>query len=202
MESAAIVPAAGHSRRMGQPKWSLPYGEDIVLGAVIGALRGGGVGRIALVIRPDDERLASWAADQPIMAAINRYPSRGMLSSILVGLEALGGATSWPARGAALLVCPGDLPALRSETVWRLLETAASEKKALIVPSYQGQRGHPLVIAPSLVPEISTLERDVGLRQLLIRYPDEVRELAVDDPGCVRDVDTAAQYRRLRPHSA
>jgi molybdenum cofactor cytidylyltransferase len=67
----------------------------------------------------------------------------------------------------------------------------------LAVPVVRGRRGHPLAIAPALLPEVETLDLDVGLRQLLDRHGAEVLEVEVDDPGAVSDVDTPEDYQRL-----
>jgi molybdenum cofactor cytidylyltransferase len=53
------------------------------------------------------------------------------------------------------------------------------------------------VISPELIPEIRTLHLDIGLRELLDRHPDSLRVVEVDDPGCVRDVDTPEEYQAL-----
>lgn len=206
--TSAIVPAAGRSRRMGRPKLLLPFGEGTVLGATLGALATGGADRIVVVTRGDDRRLAAWlrdgAAREPddpvaLVHAVNPDPARGMLSSIVAGLEALGGEPREP-----VLVCPADLPALSPGTVTAVLEALASSESSLAVPVHDGRRGHPLAVTPRLLPEIPGLDLEVGLRQLLARHPGEVLEVEVEDPGCVRDVDTPADYRALsgaRPSS-
>lgn len=184
---------------MGKPKWSLPFGAGNVLGATLGALASGGVERIVLVIPPaGDLALVAWARRQAVVTATNPDPSRGMLSSVLAGLEALGGAGPWGASGNALLVCPGDLPGLAPDTVTKVLGTVVEGQGRLVVPCWRGRRGHPLAIAPQKVPEIPGLDPAVGLRQLLDRHPGAVLELPVDDPGCVCDVNTPQEYERLR----
>ena len=209
--NTAIVPAAGRSRRMGRPKLLLPLGGGTVLGATLAALAAGGAGRLVVVRRPDDRALADWLGGEaageigrraglavdavpPLLAAVNPSPERGMLSSILAGLDSLGAS----AGEGALLVCPGDLPALSAGTVAAVLAALERSGTALPVPVHGGRRGHPLAIAPRRVPEIPTLDLDVGLRQLLDRHPDEILEVPVDDPGCVRDVDTPEDYEDLR----
>lgn len=218
----AVVPAAGRSRRMGRPKLLLPFGEGTVLGATLAALAGGGARRIAVVARLGDRRLTGWlagpaveelgqrlsggraagAGELPeIVTAFNPDPERGMLSSVLAGLDALVGAGGALRPEAPLLVCPADLPALSPETVAAVLAALASSSAGtppgLAVPVHGGRRGHPLAIAPRLVPEIPELDPAVGLRQLLDRHPEEVVEVPVDDPGSVRDVDTPTDYEDL-----
>jgi len=217
---------------MGRPKLLLPFGEGTVLGATLAALAGGGARRIAVVARPDDPRLAGWLAGPAaeelaarlrgagavaggelpeLVVAVNPDPERGMLTSVLAGLDALGGGSTReggvlrPAE--PLLVCPADLPALSPGTVAAVLAALAAtvpgtgarpaRLPGLAVPVHAGRRGHPLAVAPRLVPEIPGLDPAVGLRQLLERHPDELAEVPVDDPGCVRDLDTPEDYEDL-----
>ncbi|HSK81645.1 MAG TPA: nucleotidyltransferase family protein, partial [Thermoanaerobaculia bacterium] len=166
--TVAILPGAGASRRMGRPKLLLPYRNSTLVGSVVEALRGGGVSTIVLVTSPGDEDLRAWARETGVMTAVNPDPGRGMLSSIREGLAALG------ETGEILLVSPADLPALRSETVAALLQKMEETGAPLAVPVYKGKRGHPLAIAPALIPEIDTLDPDVGLKQLRDRHEDRL----------------------------
>lgn len=202
----AVLPAAGASRRMGEPKLVLPFGPGgstggtTVIGATLAALLNGGAGRACVVTRPDDDELRRRLRDLPgVLPAINPEPERGMLSSILAGLAALGGPEALRARGEALLVSPADLPALSAETVAAVV-SALEAGAGLAVPVHTtGKRGHPLGIAPRWIAELPGLDPEVGLRQLLDRAAaQEVVEVPVDDPGCVRDVDTPEDYKSLR----
>jgi molybdenum cofactor cytidylyltransferase len=182
---------------MGQPKLLLPYGEQTVIGAVVTALKGGGVEDIIVVIDPDDRGLAQWAGNHGVGFTLNPDPGRGMLSSIQAGIESLGRGTALAARGGVLLVCPADLPALRPDTVSHLLARQAEGDAALVLPVHRGRRGHPLLIAARLVPEIGTLDPAIGLRQLLDRHAEDLVEVDVADPGVVQDMDTPQDYRHL-----
>jgi len=198
----AVVPAAGASRRMGRPKLLLPWGSrgGTVVGAVVEALAAGGAGRVALVVGPPADEvaveLAAWGRRNGLTVAGNPNPERGMLSSILCGVAALGGADDLQRRNTALLITPADLPALAPSTV-AAVAAAVRTGARLAVPLHRGRRGHPLGIASSLLPEIARLELSAGLRQLVDRHVDAVVEVPVDDPGAVRDVDTPEDYRRL-----
>jgi molybdenum cofactor cytidylyltransferase len=204
LAAAAIVPAAGASRRMQRSKLLLPYGGGTVLGAALASLRAAaGVAPIAVVAAAADAPLLTWcrdaAAKDPsgLIVALNPAPERGMLSSILEGLAALGGAGALASRGATLLVCPGDLPALLGATVAELLRRRQAAGAGLAVPVWNRKRGHPLAIAPALIPEIQRLDPGRGLRQLLDLHPGELLSVEVDDPGCVADLDTPEDYQRL-----
>ena len=193
--TSAVLPAAGASRRMGRPKLLLPYQDGTIAGSLVASLRVAGVERIVLVIAPGDEELRAWARDARLLVTVNPDPERGMLSSIREGIAALGGAAQMALRAETLLVSPADLPALRPETVAAVLRGV--ERAPLAVPVHRGRRGHPLAIAPRLIPEVEALDLAVGLRQLLDRHAAAVLEVEVDDPGAVEDVDTPEDYRRL-----
>ena len=190
----AVLPAAGASRRMGRPKLLLPYGQTTIVGSLVAALRRAGVAHIALVTAPGDAALRAWAEEAGLVAAVNPDPSRGMLSSIRAGIEALGGPLALAAGAEPLLVVPADLPALQPATVRTLLAAMSGADAPLAVPVHDGRRGHPLAIAPALVPEVWDLDLEVGLKQLLERHAGEVLEVVVDDRGAVVDVDTPEDY--------
>lgn len=192
---AAVVPAAGASRRMGRPKLLLPWGTGTVIDATLAALREGGVRRVTVVTAAGGP-LAGWQAPAGVTLAENPDVERGMLSSVQAGLRLL--LAREPLPPDPLVVCPADLPALRASTVATLL-AAQRRHGGLVVPSYQGKRGHPLLVPPRWQPAILQLDDAVGLRQLLALAAADLLRLPVDDPGTVRDVDTPEAYDTLRP---
>jgi molybdenum cofactor cytidylyltransferase len=191
----AVLPAAGASRRMGRPKLLLPFRDGTIVSALAASLRAAGVDPIVLVTAPGDEELRNWAREAGLAVAINPDPERGMLSSIREGIKALTPAQ----RGEILLVSPADLPNLRAESILHLLRRMEEARAPLAHPTYHGRRGHPLAIAPELIPEIETLDPAVGLRQLRDRHAGSVLEVEVEDAGVVQDVDTVEDYRALTP---
>jgi glycerophosphoryl diester phosphodiesterase/CTP:molybdopterin cytidylyltransferase MocA len=197
LSTVAILPAAGASRRMGRAKLLLPLRGRPLIAGVVEALRGGGVKTIVVVTSSGDEELRAWARAAGLTVAVNADPERGMLSSIREGVAAAGGAAELARRGTTLLVSPADLPNLRAATVSALLQRMATNGAPIAVPVYRGKRGHPLAIAPALIPELDALDPQVGLKQLRDRHAAELLEVEVEDPGVVQDVDTPEDYRRL-----
>ena len=195
--TVALLPAAGASRRMGRPKLLLPVNGRPMVAGVVEALRGGGLRKIVLVTAPGDEDLQSWARQNGVIVAINPDPDRGMLSTIQEGIAALGGSAELAHRGEILLVSPADLPNLQAETVSELLQKMIETGAPLAFPAFRCKRGHPLAIAPRLIPEIDTLDPNVGLKQLRDRHEAELLEIEVEDAGVVQDVDTPEDYERL-----
>lgn len=193
MNAVAVVPAAGASRRMGRDKLLLPWGQTVVVGSVLDAMRAAGADAVVIVGSPQNRALEVWARDHGQRLVVNPDPDRGMLSSIWAGLEALGGAARLAARGTTLLVSPGDMPGIDSDTVRELIRRV-EKGAAVAVPVHDGRRGHPLAISAPLVAEIPALDAAVGLRQLVTRYRDRLVEVPASHDGVVRDLDTPADY--------
>lgn len=200
--AVAILPAAGRSHRMGRAKLLLPFGEDTIVGTVVTTLERAAVRPIVLVLRPETGALRKWARARSLFIVDNMEPERGMLSSIVEGIRGLGGArrlaASLARNRACLLIMPADLPALRTATVNRLLDHQADCDSGIVLPTWQGRRGHPLLVHPRLVPAIETLDPAIGLRQLRELFPLEVETVETEDSGVLHDVDTAEDYRRLK----
>lgn len=179
---------------MGQPKLLLPFGASTVIGSLVASFRAAGVERIVVVASPADLPLQDWVRRSGLILAINPDPERGMLSSIVTGLAAVGGPEGWR---EPLLISPADLPALQAETIRATLASLDASGSALAWPTYRGQNGHPLAIAPEAVAEIPTLDPSIGLKQLRERFAARTITIAVDDAGAVSDVDTAEEYEAL-----
>jgi len=181
---------------MGRPKLLLPWGEGTVIDSTVAALQEGGVGTI-VVVAPPEGPLRDWAPPPGVLVVVNPEPGRGMLSTVLEGLAALG--LDGRDTPDPLLVCPADLPALRSSTVTALL-ARYRETGGVVVPRHRDKRGHPLLIAPNWQARMPALvDREGGLRRILELAAGAVHEVVVDDPGCVRDVDTPEEYDERRP---
>jgi len=193
----ALLPAAGASRRMGRPKLLLPYLDGTIVGALVASLRAAGVETIALVSAPEDTALQDWARAAGLVAAVNPAPERGMLSTIQEGIAALGGAAALLAQRRTLLISPADLPAVRPATIAEVVRRREAANAPLALPVWRGRHGHPLVIAPELIPEIAALDPAIGLRQLRDRHAAATLWIEVDDPGAVHDVDTPDDYEAL-----
>lgn len=121
----------------------------------------------------------------------------GMLTSVQEGVASAPADTEW------FVIALGDQPSLRAETVARLVQAAReepadtwNERPTIVVPSYGGRRGHPLLIAAAHRDEISALPGEGGLRELLRRHPDTIRHVTLDDERVLEDMDTPEDYQR------
>ena len=183
MRSVAVVPAAGNAERFGGKKLLAPIDGEPLLDRTIAALLDGGVDQIIVVVAPDADDLkhdVNAFTDARVWPVVNPDPSRGMFSSLQVGLA--------EAQGDALVVLPADMPFVQGATVRLLLETFA-KKTAIVSPRFNGKRGHPVILPPSLRDEIRAADPHLTLHDILKRHQDIRVDIAVDDRGVVRDVD-------------
>jgi molybdenum cofactor cytidylyltransferase len=189
--AVAVVTAAGSAERFGGKKLLAPVDGEPLLDHTIRSLLEGGVTEVIVVVGTDArgelERDVNAMNDSRVRPVENPDPSRGMFSSIQVGVAT--------ANGDALVVLPGDMPYVRPETV-RAVIAKYRERPAIVSPRYKGKRGHPVVMPLSLRDEIATTAPTANLHEVIKHHQDERVDLDVDDAGVVRDVDTPADLER------
>lgn len=206
----AVVLAAGESRRMGTQKMLLPFGDTTIVGAVVrtaAASRAGGtmvvLGADRDAIRDDLASLATRLDRRPgvpdlpdgpaskIAFAVNDHYQLGMLTSIQAGLRAL------PAGATAAVVMLGDQPFLRAPVVDAVIAAFETGGRGIVIPTFQGRRGHPVLIDLKYRGEILAIEPLEGLRALMRAHPDDIFETEVADANILRDLDTPEDYAGL-----
>jgi molybdenum cofactor cytidylyltransferase len=190
----AVVLAAGLSRRMGPgvQKLLLPFAGSTVIGHVVGQVLAARVER-AIVVTGRDARVAAAAsasAGRGVTVVVNEAVDDDMLGSARCGLRAL------PAGCDAVLLVPGDQPSITTGFVLQVIRAYAACGRRIVVPTYKGRRGHPLLFAAGYAPEVLSGYDGVGVRGLLRSHPDDVFELDVADPGVVNDIDLPDDYER------
>lgn len=186
----AIILAAGESKRMGQPKMLLPYGEKTIVETVIDCALASMADEVLVVLGANREKIIKRIKNLSVKSVVNPNFSSGMLSSVQVGFKAL------PEEVESALVLLGDQPGITSAIIDRLLEAYGSSKKSIVVPIYQGSRGHPVLIDTKYREEIHSLHNEIGLRELLHNHPDEVLEVDLDEAEILQDVDNPEDYHQ------
>ncbi len=188
---AGILLAAGESTRMGFPKPLLPYRRTTFLGHLLEVLRGQ-VEPVVLVLGHEAARIRSSVAIPPdVRVVVNRDYRLGQLSS----LQAALGRLEAKDRAEGALVALVDHPSISRKVVSRLARTFEQERPAVLIPTYLGRRGHPMVFSAELFPELMEAPIDQGARWVVHRH--QVRELPVEEEGVVLDIDDPESYRRV-----
>ena len=188
---AAVLLAAGQSRRMGRPKMILPWkdGQTIIAHVARGFVKAG-ADPVVVVTGADRELVERALEGVPVRFVYNpAHAEGGMLSSVQAGLESL----TMPEIEAAA-VAPGDIPLLMPETVRTLLERWRARPSPLLAPSYERRRGHPMLLARAEWPGVMKLEQGKTMRDFFRARAEEIDYLVVDDPGVLADIDTPGQY--------
>ncbi len=186
---AAILLAAGRSRRMGCCKQLLPLGERTVLVRCLDALAAGGAGEIMVVVSEEGHDVAEAVRDYPANFVINTAVDADMASSVRAGRDALTTAAR------AVIVLPSDYPLVSAGTISRLIAGHRASPGSIIIPCHAGRRGHPLLFPRAILDE---LVADLTLRDLVRRDPGRIKLLDVDDPGILHDMDTPEDYQHIR----
>ena len=175
---------------MGAFKPLLPFGSQTVIESTIGYLRRGGAETIVVVAGHRAEELETRLAHLPVTFALNPDPDSEMNASIAVGVGRL------PVEAKATLIALADHPAVPSIAVTKIIETW-QRGMPLVIPTWQGRGGHPVLVDLRYREELENLDPDRGLRALFETHRDEVNRLTVDSPYVARDMDTWDDYDAL-----
>ena len=195
MRSFAIIPAAGHSRRMGRHKLMLPFGESTVLQQVLQSWQASCVDEVVVVARRGDDDVLLTCRQSGVHTVTPRDDPAEMKVSIQHGLGYVRENFS-PSRQDVWLLAPADSPRLSSAIIELLLSVYEPANRSIVVPTCAGRRGHPVLFPWILASEVSNLGVDQGVNALLDRHL--VSEIACPEPSILDDLDTPEDYRRLR----
>lgn len=189
---AGLVLAAGESSRMGRDKALLAYRGHTFLETVLAALRQADVTHIAVVLGHHAEEIQRGVDLSGTTVVVNQNYRRGQTSSLQAGIRALEGPEL-----EALVLTLVDHPAISPDVVQRLVSAFRQDGSPLVVPTYQGRRGHPVLIGRTLFEEFKSLESSEGANTVLRRYREGTQLVEVEDPGVLLDVDDPETYRQL-----
>jgi molybdenum cofactor cytidylyltransferase len=195
---AAIILAAGKSTRMGEAKQLLRLGESTVLGQTIENVRRAAVNEIVLVLGASAEAIRCRLPAsllEGLKVVVNPAYEQGMASSLRAGLSALD-----PRIDAALIVL-ADQPFVRPETLDQLGRKHRQTQAQIVIPSYEGRRGNPVLLDRSVFAEVMALEGDIGCRAIFGSHTERTVKLEVEDEGILLDIDNQGDYERLRAGS-
>ena len=182
---AAIVLAAGQSRRMGAENKLLAdfEGVPLVRRAVQSAERSK-AGPIIVVTGHEEDAIkaALEGIDVTFVHASNF--ENGMSQSLIRGIEAL------PDGIDGAVICLGDMPAVRPDHIDRLIAAFDPQADAAIcVPTHKRRRGNPILWSRQFFEDMKRLHGDIGARGLLKHYANMTHEVEMDDPGILMDID-------------
>lgn len=193
---AAVIAAAGMSRRMGEFKQLLPWGQTTVIASVVANLAAAGTSPILCVVGHRGDDVAGALAGLPAQMLYNPdYAEIEMLRSYQIGVQSLCDGAGVDTSGTLLAL--GDQPHIPVDVLQRIIEEAKQTPDRLVIPSHQMRRGHPIYLPRRLWPDLLALGADQSLRDLLNRPGEEIVYVDVETDAIRRDMDYWVEYRAL-----
>ncbi len=174
---------------MGVDKLSLPWGRKTMLEHCFETLLRSEVHELILVLSSRNKGVRNLFRGRKVRIVINPLFKMGMSASIRRGLQEIH------PHCHGILIALGDQPLLKTRTINALIRTFDQGKGGIIVPSFRGRRGHPIIFHRRFKRELLNLKGDIGGRSIIESYPEEVRVVPVKSMGVIKDVDTWPAYK-------
>ena len=188
---AAVVLAAGASRRMGIPKQLVAVDGRPMLVRIVECVLAAGVDPVIIVLGAYADEIRLLLAGKPVTVVMNRQWEEGLASSLRAGLAAVG-------QAEAVLFVPADMPRLTPGAIRAIIDEYRATGKTIIVPTCRGQRGNPVLFARSWFPQLAQLRGDVGGRVLVAAHQADVHAVEIGDEGILLDIDTPDDLSKKR----
>ena len=189
---AAIILAAGTSRRMGHSKALLRFRGATFLETILAACAAAGIQRRVVVLGPDGDKILQNIDLEGVTVVWNRAPETGPIGSLRIGIEAI---INHPVD--AVFAWHVDRPHVPVATVEALINTFRGTRAQIVVPEYGGRRGHPVLFSRDVFAELLAADEAEGARRVVRADPRRVQAVAVEDAAVVEDVNTPAEYEAL-----
>jgi CTP:molybdopterin cytidylyltransferase MocA len=173
---------------MGRPKPLLPLGNRTVIGHCLDTIIAAGLRDIIVVVGPDGDEIAETLRGLPVAVVKNESRKSEMVASVRIGLRALGDHAS------GVLICLVDHPLVSVGTMKTVIQAHREAPDKIIIPAYNGRRGHPSLFPASILKEIFS---DGTLRDIVRRDQGRVQVIEVPDEGVVLDMDTREDYEQV-----
>ncbi|MBM4424705.1 MAG: nucleotidyltransferase family protein [Chloroflexi bacterium] len=196
----AVVLAAGMSARMGQPKQLMLWGDKPMARHVVDVLLAGGVESesVVVVVGHEHEKVEESLKGSGAKIVLNpQYADGSMLRSLQVGLSAiqsvefLGGPPP-----EAVLVALSDQPQIKAEVAQAVIARWRDAGGEIVAPKFEDRRGHPILFAVSIWPEILAAVPVGSPRDMLGVHSERIVYAEAGDDSVLRDIDTPDDYRR------
>ena len=187
---AAILLAAGQSKRMGCSKQLLPLGDKPVIRWCIDSLMESGLEDIFVVLGPNGQKIADTIKNLPVNVVWNADPESDMAGSIKTGLSHLHDTHS------GILVCLVDHPLVSGETINAIIATQKIYPDKIIIPTHEGRKGHPTLFPRLVIEELSSVS-PLTLRDIIHKDPKRVSLVNVQDEGVLINMNTPDDHLKI-----
>jgi molybdenum cofactor cytidylyltransferase len=187
---AAVILSGGASRRMGSPKALLPFHGRPFLEHLLDVIKHPKIGARRVVLGAHAESIAKAVHLNADEVVINEDWEQGQLSSIRAALRSL------PAGTDGILLCLVDHPLISETLVNGLIEQFYATGATVVVPVYQGRRGHPVIFSAAVYEELEKAPEEQGARSVVWAHKEQVSEYITDEEGCVLNLNDPGTFER------
>ncbi|MCS6949145.1 MAG: nucleotidyltransferase family protein [Armatimonadota bacterium] len=191
MQVVAVVLAAGASTRMGSPKMLLPFGDKTIIETVLDHVTASQVSHTVVVLGYGWTKIYNLIEHLPVEVIVNPRPEQGMISSVQWAIAQMNQSAD------GILIVLGDQPLIPTWVHDTLIDAFTYRPDRIIVPTYEGKRGHPVLFSARFREEILNLPTDRGLNTLLHTHPEAVHEVPVDTDTILLQVNTPEEYQQI-----
>lgn len=193
----AVILAAGASRRMGSDKALLVApGGGFFVSRIVRAFTDAGISDVVIVTGHHHETLAaaldSEAFEIRPRLVRNPDPSRGQLSSLWTGMDAVVGAST-----PGLLVTLVDVPLIEPAVIARVVAMWRTTSAPIVRPADGDRHGHPVLFDRAVFAQLRAAPLEAGAKAVVRAHADRLVNVPVDSDGCLIDIDTPEDYRKL-----
>jgi len=188
---AAVILSGGASRRMGTPKALVSYQGTSFLEHLLSVTNHPSIGARRVVLGADAEPISKEIALAPEEIVVNREWEKGQLSSIHAALRTL------PSMMEGMLLCPVDHPLVSASLVGSLIDAFLATRAPVVVPIYEGRRGHPVIFSAVTFQELLNAPMHQGARAVVWAHTAKVCEVSTPEEGCILNLNDPGTLAKL-----
>lgn len=187
----AIILAAGESKRMGEPKALVHFGEKSFLETIVANFRDAGLEKLVVVLGHDARRILKKVQHLPVQFVINHnYPS-GQFSSLQCGLKLL------PPDVDGVFLALVDQPHISPQLIASLKDVFLTNPQKIVIPIFSGRRGHPVILPRTLFAEMVSAPSSQNAAAIIRGHAEIIHEAAADE-SILWNINTKEELAAVR----
>lgn len=188
-----VLLSAGLSQRFGSPKALAKLHDGTVVERLQTMLTETQVSEIIVVLGAYADQIKPYILDhKKVRSVYNKDYNFGQTSSFKAGLEGVSDSTQ------GVLLLPVDYPIIRADTIDQLIQCFLDKHPPVLIPTFEGSKGHPPLFSIDLREEFLALDNESGLNTIAHAHQAETTVLSVEDVGVVSAFNTVDEFELIK----